>query len=314
MLSWLQSLASRSGGGLQVGVDVAVFQGPPADWRSAAGKFSWAAVKLTELEPGGIRYVNPDAAADWHWLHSNGKGRIAYMFGHPSVSAAESVSLFLGELHKLGLHDSDGVALDLEVSDGKTPAEVDAWALAVLEELARKLGRKPLLYTFLSFAEGGNTARLGHFPLWIADPSSPRGHPRVPAPWKHWAIHQWVITGPIDRDVAHYKSQEAMFDDLGKAKKEPDLHNLGGSIVGPLASARWPSGVTVVAGLGHDGFIQANRWVGGKWGGWVNVSNEKAKGGPSLITIGDDQGRLYYTDSAGAVIELDTSDTGQTWN
>jgi lysozyme len=314
VLSWLRNLASQSGGGLQVGVDVAVFQGPPADWRSAAGKFSWAAVKLTELEPGGIRYVNPDAAADWHLLHTNGKGRIAYMFGHPSVSPTESVSLFTGELRKLGLRDSDGVALDLEVSDGKTPAEVDAWALAVLEELARNLDRKPLLYTFLSFAQGGNCARLGHFPLWIADPSSRRGHPRVPAPWKHWAIHQWVITGPIDRDVAHYKSQEAMFDDLGKAKKEPDLHNLGGSIVGPLASARWPSGVTVVAGLGHDGFIQANRWVGGKWGGWVNVSKEKAKGGPSLITIGDDQGRLYYTDSAGAVIELDTSDTGQTWN
>jgi lysozyme len=314
VLSWLQTLASRSGGGLQVGVDVSVFQGPPPDWRTAAAKFSWAAVKLTELEPGGVRYVNPDAAADWSWLDSHGKGRVAYFFGHPSVSAAETVSFFIGELHKLGLEDSDGVALDLETSDGKTPAEVDAWALAVLEELARKLDRKPLLYTFLSFAQGGNCARLGHFPLWIADPSSRRGHPRVPAPWKHWAIHQWVITGPIDRDVANYKSQQAMFHDLGKAKKEPDLHNLGGSIVGPLASARWPSGVTVVAGLGRDGFIQANRWVGGKWSGWVNVSKEKAKGGPSLITIGDDQGRLYFTDSAGAVIELDTSDTGQTWN
>ena len=99
-----------------------------------------------------------------------GPGRL--FFGHPSVSAAETVSFFIGELHKLGLEDSDGVALDLETSDGKTPAEVDAWALAVLEELARKLDRKPLLYTFLSFAQGGNCARLGHFPLWIADPSS----------------------------------------------------------------------------------------------------------------------------------------------
>ena len=313
MLSRLRALATSRPGGFQVGVDVAVYQGPPADWRSAAGKFSWAAVKLTELEPGGIRYVNPDAAADWHWLRSHDKGRIAYLFGHPSVSAAETVSFFLGELRKLGLQDTDGVALDLETADGRTAAEVDAWALAVLEELQRKLGRKPLLYTFLSFAQEGYCARLGHFPLWIADPSSRKGHPRVPAPWKHWTIHQWVITGPIDRDVANYKSQQAMRHDLGKTK-EPDLNNLGGSIVGPLASTRWPSGVTMVAGLAHNGFIQANRWESGKWGGWANVSKSKAKGGPSLVTIGADQGRLYYTDTEGSVIELDSSDSGKTWN
>lgn len=312
MLNRLQALASRSGG-RPAGVDVSVYQGPPGDWHTEAGKISWAAVKMTELEPGHIEYVNPDAAADWRYLRSHGKGRIAYMFGHPSTSPADSVSLFIRELHKLGLEDSDAVALDLETSDGLTTGEVDTWSLAVLEDLARRLGRKPLLYTFLSFAQAGNCNRLGHFPLWIADPSSPRGHPRVPAPWKNWAIHQWVITGPIDRDVAHYKSKQAMFRDLGKIK-EPDLHNLGGSITGPLASARWPSGVTVVAGLAHDGYIQANRWENNKWSGWLNVSKEKAKGGPSLITIGADQGRLYYTDGAGQVIELDTSDSGKTWN
>lgn len=313
MRSRLRAAASRSGRRLQVGVDVSAYQGPPADWRGVAGKIGWAAVKMTELEPGGIRYVNPHATADWRWLRSHGKGRIAYMFGHPSVGPAESVSFFISELRARGLEDSDAVALDLETSDGLTPGEVDAWSLTVLDDLARRLDRRPLLYTFLSFAQAGNCSRLGHFPLWIADPSSPRGHPRVPAPWHKWAIHQWVITGPIDRDVANYRTKQAMFDELGRTK-EPDLHNLGGSITGPLASARWPSGITVVAGLGHDGFIQANRWQASKWSGWVNVSKEKAKGGPSLITIGDNQGRLYYTDSAGSVIELDTSDSGQTWN
>ena len=80
------------------GCDVSSFQGPPADWKTAAGKIRWAGVKITELEPGGTRYVNPDAAADWAFLKQQKMGRIAYLFGHPSVSAAESVAFFAAEL------------------------------------------------------------------------------------------------------------------------------------------------------------------------------------------------------------------------
>jgi lysozyme len=291
---------------------VSGYQGPPGAWQGAAGRISWAAVKMTELEPKGIRYVNPDAAADWAYLDRHDKGRIGYLYGHPSVSAADSVELFISEIRRLGLKDTDGVALDLETSDGRTPAEVDAWALSVLQELHRRLGRKPLLYTFLSFAEGGNCDRLGQYPLWIADPSSRRGHPRVPRPWHSWAIHQYVITGPIDRDVGNYASRQAMFADLGKTK-EPDMLNIGGTIVGAVASARWPDGVTVVAGLGKNGFIQAARYHDGKWGAWFNVSTGKALGAPALVTFSTGSGHLYYTDSSGEVIQLTTSDSGHSW-
>src|SRR6185437_4028557 len=54
--------------GLLHGVDVASFQGRPANWKHLAGPISWAAVKITELEPNGVHYVNPDAAADWAYL------------------------------------------------------------------------------------------------------------------------------------------------------------------------------------------------------------------------------------------------------
>jgi hypothetical protein len=313
VLSWLRGLVAPAASKLPLGVDVSSYQGPPADWKSAAGKISWAAVKMTELEPGGIKYVNPDAAADWAWLKQNNKGRVAYLFGHPSVSAAETVAFFVSELTKLGLEDRDGIALDLETADGKSAAAVDAWALSVQQDLARQLGRTPLLYTFLSFAQAGNCARLGHYPLWIADPSSKEGHPHVPAPWKAWAIHQYVITGPIDRDIANYASLQAMFNVLGKPK-EPDMRNLGGSIVGPVASARWPDGVTVVAGLGKDGFIQVARWGGSKWSAWKNVSTAKAQSGPAIVAFGTADGHLYYTESSGAVIELATADSGQTWS
>jgi lysozyme len=297
----------------QVGVDVASFQGRPADWRAAAGRITWAAVKMTELEPRGIEYVNPDAGADWAFLERNKKGRIGYLFAHPSTGVDATVSLFARHIRALGLKDEDGIAVDLETSDGLGPAEVDRWSLDLLETLSRRLHRTPLLYTFLSFAEAGNCARLGPYPLWIADPDSPRGQPRVPAPWKKWAVHQYVLTGPIDRDVANYASRKAMFKKLGK-QEEPDVQKLGGSFVGALASARWPDGVTVVAGLGKNGFIQAARYADGKWSSWRNVSPDKALGAPGLITYSSGTGHLYYTDTTGEVIELLTTDMGETWS
>jgi hypothetical protein len=293
-------------------VDVASFQGPPAQWRSAAGNISWAAVKLTELGASGSRYVNPDAAADWAYLKQNGKGRIAYLYGHPSTSAATTVSFFAAEARKLGLGDRDGVALDLEVTDGRTAAQVARWAVSVQEGLSRTLHRTPVLYTFLSFAEGGNCAGLGRYPLWIADPSSAEGRPRVPGPWRTWAIHQYSQSNNLDRDVANYASRTAMFAALGKPEG-PDMESLGGSLTGALSTARWPDGVTVVAGLGTNGFIQTARWQDGKWGGWKNASTVRAKGAPGLVAFSASEGHLYFTEESGAVIQLTTNNTGQTW-
>src|SRR6266702_5283640 len=132
------------------GVDVSSFQGRPAQWKGEAGRIAFAAVKITELEPNGTRYVNPDAAADWAFLHRNQKVRVAYLFGHPSVSAAHTVSFFLHEIRKLGLHDDDGIALDIEVTDGRSPSAVDSWCARVTAELRHQTGRHPLVYTFLS--------------------------------------------------------------------------------------------------------------------------------------------------------------------
>ena len=172
----LQSIVSPARKMLR-GVDVSSFQGRPAQWKSEAGRIAWAAVKITELEPNGTRYVNPDAAADWAFLHRNQKVRVAYLFGHPSVNSAHTVSFFLEEMSKLGLHDDDAVALDIEVTDGRSPSEVAAWCRRVTSELRHRTMRHPVVYTFLSFAEAGNTSRLGHLPLWIADPSSRAGRP-----------------------------------------------------------------------------------------------------------------------------------------
>ncbi len=295
-------------------MDVSSYQGPPAAWRGEAGRIEWAAVKLTELEPNGLRYVNPDAAADWQYLAQQGLGRIAYLFGHPSVSPLATAEFFATELRNLSLNDADGIMLDLEVTDGLAPAQVSAWAAEVMASLRHRLHRMPLLYTYLSFAEAGNCAGLGSYPLWISDPSSPPGKPRVPAPWKTWTIHQYSITGSIDRDVAKFPSAAAMAEALGKPKEDV-VEDLGGTITGSLTAVRWPNGVTVVAGLGTNGYVQTRRYrpESKDWGVWRDVSLGKALGAPALVAWGQADGKLYYTSDTGAVIELTTGDAAATW-
>jgi lysozyme len=203
------------------GVDVASFQGLPAQWQPVAGAIDWAAVKITELQPSGFRYVNPDAAADWAALKAAGRLRIGYLFGHPATSVTGTVALFNAQIRALGLDDRDGIALDLEVTDGRGAAQVSAWAVQVTEALASHLDRTPLVYTFLNFAAAGNCAGLGRYPLWIADPSSPKGQPRVPKPWTQWAIHQHVTGGTIDRDAANWPTRDAMAAAIGRHQPKP---------------------------------------------------------------------------------------------
>lgn len=183
------------------GVDLAVFQGPPGEWGPEAGDIEWAAVKLTELGPNGSRYVNPDAAADWARLKAQDDARIAYLFAHPATSTSATVSLFLSVLTELGLEDGDGVAIDIEETDGLPQQHVSEWVEEVAEALHAHLGRVPIIYTYRDFAIEGNLAGLGRYPLWISDPSSPAGHPVVPSPWREAAIHQYVASGALDRDV-----------------------------------------------------------------------------------------------------------------
>lgn len=197
------------------GIDVASFQGPPGSWRSLAPSISWAAVKFTELSPDGSRYTDPDAAADWEFLRQQGKGRIAYLFARPGSSPAETVQLFASVVAEAGLERGDGICLDHETTDGRNPAQVTVWAKSVLRQLQGQLGRVPLVYTFRDFAAAGNCSGLQGYPLWISDPSSPAGRPAVPAPWKAWAIHQFAITGAVDRDVASFATLDAMARGLG---------------------------------------------------------------------------------------------------
>ena len=224
------------------GVDVSSYNGIPREWKPQAGDIAWGAVKISELSAAGP-YVNPDAGVDWAALGVMGAGRVAYLFGHPAMSASATVGLFLDELRAFGIAAGDMVALDLEVSDGLGPAAVAAWAADVLGLLKRELDREPLIYTFVAFAQEGNCAGLGDYPLWIAEPSSPPGRPFVPPPWRVHAVHQYQFGPPLDLDLANFPTLTAMRRALGKTvpkrhhrrKGSPMLMNQGAGAITPFS-------------------------------------------------------------------------------
>lgn len=182
------------------------------DFASLARQHSLSFAFLKATEGTGFRDALFPAA--WRAIGELGLVRGAYHFAHPGQDAHAQAEAFLSYVKAAGLGDSDLLALDLEVNDGHSPASVAAWGQQFCTAVRAGAGRAPLVYTFIAFAEAGNCAGLGGYPLWIADPSSAPGSPRVPAPWKTWALHQYGQQG-LDLDMANYPAKAAMTAALG---------------------------------------------------------------------------------------------------
>jgi lysozyme len=184
------------------GIDLSSFQ-PSFDWSAEKGRISFAFIKATE----GITIRDPEFAINWQQAKAIGIVRGAYHFAHPANGAASEARAFVDQVRAHGLNAGDLLALDLETSDNLSPARVSEFARNWCADVTRDTGHTPVVYTFLSFAQQGNCAGLGHYPLWIAEPSLPAGRPIVPQPWSTWAFHQYgtapVGTNTVDVNVFH---------------------------------------------------------------------------------------------------------------
>lgn len=180
------------------GIDVSSYQGA-VDWASwrRKGK-TFAIAKATE----GRTLRDSQFARNWRELKRAGLVRGAYHFAHPRNAVNAEADFFVATIRAQGVEPGDLVALDLEVSDGTSAAHVSSWARTWCSRVGKALGVTPIVYTYLSFAQGGRCAGLGGYPLWMADPSRAAGKPRVPGPWRSWLIHQYG-SSPVDVDVAN---------------------------------------------------------------------------------------------------------------
>lgn len=186
------------------GIDVSNWQ-ETVDWQKYKGEgIRFGLVKATE----GATFTDAQFSRNWSQMAKYGMVRGAYHFGRPLNSATKDAEHFLTVVRRGGLETGDLLALDLETTDGATPDAVAEYARVWLSYVERQTGRRPLVYTFVSFARSGACKGLGAYPLWIAAPDYAAAHPPMPlGPWKDWVVHQYDDS-PVDKDVTRLSPDE----------------------------------------------------------------------------------------------------------
>jgi len=246
-----------------LGLDLSSYQG--STWGSFAKGKQFAFAKATE----GTGYISPYFSFDWAEARTLGLVRGAYHFGHPGEDPLAQGAYFLANVRAHGLAPGDMLGLDLEVDDGLPPSAVAAWAQRFMAALRRAATNALIVYTYPAFAGQGCCEGLGGYPLWIADPNHPAGHPTVPAPWKAWHFHQYA-DAPLDEDC--FNGTEAalkVFAAPPKPEPKPVEATMPGIwkqliTVTPTFAGGVIGGWTVV-GIGEDGDLWTVSKQGTTW-------------------------------------------------
>ncbi|MFG1946422.1 glycoside hydrolase family 25 protein [Nonomuraea sp. NPDC048826] len=178
---------------LTYGQDVSNYQ-PNHDWATSPAEFG--IIKATE----GTSFRDRAFARHWQELDKKGIVRGAYHYGHPRNNPIAEAEHFLSAVDSQPGKPGDLLVLDLETTDGRSVAEVNAWAKAWLSHVEKKTGVKPMFYSGWHFADTYG-AGLAEYPLWVAHYSKPQGQVTPPADWKSWTIHQYSDS-PIDQNVS----------------------------------------------------------------------------------------------------------------
>jgi GH25 family lysozyme M1 (1,4-beta-N-acetylmuramidase) len=170
-------------------VDVASYQHPntaPIHWDAVRASGVRVAIVKATGEGG---YTNPFFGGDWSAIHAAGfEFRAAYHFldGRDPTAQAQHFAATVG-----ALGPGDLVALDVEPVTGRVPEFDPPHVCAVLAEMERATGRKPLLYMGYYY-RAASDPRYSAWPLWL--PSYGTDHPRT---WRAPTMHQWTSTAAV---------------------------------------------------------------------------------------------------------------------
>ncbi|MFG1701662.1 glycoside hydrolase family 25 protein [Nonomuraea sp. M3C6] len=178
---------------LTYGQDVSNYQ-PLYDWNASPAQFG--IIKATE----GMTFTDAAFARHWRELGKKGIVRGAYHYGHPRNNPIAEADHFLSVVNAQPAKSGDLLVLDMETTDGKSVAEVNAWEKAWLSHVKAKTGITPMFYSGWRFANIYGKG-LSEYPLWVAHYGKAKGMVTPPADWKSWTIHQYSDY-PVDQDVS----------------------------------------------------------------------------------------------------------------
>lgn len=151
------------------GVDVSGHQrgnGAPIHWREvAADGQRFAFVKATE----GEGWLNPHYLEDVHAAHQAGLLVGTYHYARPAKDARTQAAHYAAALATAPATSLPPV-LDIEVDEGLSPAQLQAWTRDFLTETERLTGRVPMVYTYRYFwrEHMADSNAFTRYPLWLA--------------------------------------------------------------------------------------------------------------------------------------------------
>ncbi len=172
------------------GIDVSHHQNT-VDWAKVrtAGK-SFAFAKATE----GIDWVDPTFSTNWAAMQQVGLVRGAYHFFVAKDDAEAQAQHFIATVQ---LEPGDlPPAVDVEVSDGDSVADIQAGVLIWLKTIEAHYGVKPILYSDETFLNQDLAEGFEAYPLWIAEYSEDA--PTSIGSWTKWTFWQYSQTGEVD--------------------------------------------------------------------------------------------------------------------
>jgi hypothetical protein len=186
------------------GGDVASYQTTAYNTKGWAFCF----VKCTE----STSYINPRYASQM--LHSRASGLVTghYHFVRPGSMSAQFAWFKRNAMVKPG----DMIALDWEDSKVSS-ADKDAWL-----DLAQAAypHNRVVLYCNTSFWKSLDKSSKCGDGLWIADPSSPAGKPRI----EHsWVFHQYTSAGGQDIEVGNFITRDVLVSWCAKGATAPPM-------------------------------------------------------------------------------------------
>src|SRR3954447_513782 len=177
------------------GIDVSKWQGK-IDWASVSGAGTqFAFIKATE----GGDHADERFLENWHGAKKAGIPRAAYHFMFWCRPAEEQAAWF----KRVGPADPGAMppVLDLEWNgqSRKCPWKIDrSQALAQIKVMLREMeahtGKRPIIYTDITFHRDVLEGELSHYPHWVRSVAAEPQERYVNRPWLMW---QYTAAGRV---------------------------------------------------------------------------------------------------------------------
>lgn len=171
------------------GLDVSRYQGRLIETMQDYDSIFFIICKATE----GVSLTDEEFAANWQKLSKAGVLRGAYHFFISSDDPVQQAEFFMQTIGNISEADIP-LIIDVEAGSVKDSISADSLQnrlLACLNHLEKQSGRKPVIYTGLSFADTYlRNEVFAAYPLWLAEYSG-KPTPTLPLTWKKTGHTFW---------------------------------------------------------------------------------------------------------------------------